>query len=40
MAQVVTVSLTNVSDSTGNFSSAVSASMAVLVGDTSGNGLV
>jgi hypothetical protein len=39
-AQVVTVSLSNISDSTGNFSSAVSASMGVLVGDTNGDGFV
>jgi hypothetical protein len=32
-AQVITMNLTNVSDSVGNFSSAVSASMAVLIGD-------
>ncbi len=32
-AQLITVSLTNVTDSVGNFSSAVSASMGVLVGD-------
>jgi hypothetical protein len=39
-AQTITVSLTNVTDSAGNFSSAVSASMAVLVGDTNGDGFV
>jgi len=39
-AQVITVSLTNVSDSIGNFSSAVPASMGVLLGDTSGDGVV
>ena len=39
-AQTITVSLTNVTDSVGNFSSAVSASMSVLVGDVNGNGLV
>jgi hypothetical protein len=32
-AQVITVSLSNVTDSSGNFSSAVSASMGVLLGD-------
>ena len=32
-AQVITVSLTNVTDSAGNFSSPVSASMGVLIGD-------
>jgi hypothetical protein len=39
-AQIVTVSLTNVSDSVGNFSSAVSASMGVLVGDVNASGVV
>jgi hypothetical protein len=39
-AQVVTVSLSNVTDSAGDFSSAVSASMGVLVGDTNGDGFV
>jgi hypothetical protein len=39
-AQVITVSLTNVRDSVGNSSSAVSAPMAVLVGDVTGNGTV
>ena len=39
-AQVITVSLTNVTDSVGNFSSAVSASMGVLLGDVNGNRLV
>lgn len=33
-AQVITVSLTNVQDTAGNFSSAISASMVVLIGDT------
>jgi trimeric autotransporter adhesin len=37
-AQYITVSLTNVADSVGNFSSAVSASMGVLLGDVNGNG--
>jgi hypothetical protein len=32
-AQVITVSLTNVSDAAGNVSSAISASMGVLLGD-------
>jgi uncharacterized repeat protein (TIGR03803 family) len=39
-AQAITVSLTNVSDSAGGFSSIVSASMKVLVGDTNGDGFV
>jgi len=39
-AQVVSVSLANVKDSAGNFSSAVSASMGVLLGDTSADGVV
>ena len=39
-AQVITVNLTNVTDSAGNFSSSVSASMAVLIGDTNGDGFV
>jgi hypothetical protein len=39
-AQVITVSLSNVSDSAGDFSSAIRASMAVLVGDTNGDGFV
>jgi hypothetical protein len=38
--QVITVSLSNVTDSTGNFSSSISAAMGVLVGDTTGNGAV
>ena len=38
--QVITVSLSNISDSAGDFSSAVSASMGVLVGDTNGDGFV
>jgi hypothetical protein len=36
-AQTITVSLTNVTDSTGDFSSAISASMGVLVGDVNGS---
>jgi hypothetical protein len=39
-AQIITVSLANVTDSVGNFSGAISASMAVLVGDTNGDGFV
>jgi hypothetical protein len=39
-AQVITVSLTNVRDSIGNFSSAASASMGLLLGDVNGNGVV
>ena len=40
-AQVVTISLNNVhDDSTGNFSSAVPASMGVLLGDTTADGFV
>jgi hypothetical protein len=39
-AQVLTVSLSNVTDSAGNFSSAVSGSMGVLIGDTNGDGFV
>src|SRR5207253_5664542 len=39
-AQVITVSLTNVTDSASNFSSAVSASMGVLIGDTTADGSV
>jgi hypothetical protein len=39
-AQRITVSLSNVTDSAGNFSSAVSASMGVLIGDTTGDGFV
>jgi hypothetical protein len=39
-AQRIAVSLTNVTDSMGNSSSTVSASMGVLVGDVSDNGVV
>jgi hypothetical protein len=39
-AQVITVSLTNVADSAGNFSSAVSAQMGVLLGDVNASGRV
>jgi hypothetical protein len=38
--QTVTVTLTNVHDAAGNSSSAVSASMGVLLGDTTANGVV
>ena len=36
-AQTIGVSLNNVRDSAGNFSSTISASMAVLIGDTTNN---
>jgi hypothetical protein len=39
-AQVITVSLSNVSDSAGNFSGTVSASMGVLLGDTTADRFV
>jgi hypothetical protein len=39
-AQVITVSLTNVNDSSGNNSPSVPISMGVLLGDTTGNGTV
>jgi hypothetical protein len=39
-AQYVTVTLSNVTDSVGNFSSAVSATMGVLLGDVNATGLV
>jgi hypothetical protein len=39
-AQTITVALTNVNDSAGNSSSAVSASMGVLVGDVNASGVV
>lgn len=39
-AQVVTVTLSNVSDSVGDFSASISASMRVLVGDVNTSGLV
>jgi hypothetical protein len=39
-AQVITVSLANVTDSAGNFSSAVSATMGVLIGDVNASGVV
>jgi hypothetical protein len=39
-AQTITVTLSDVTDSAGNFSNAVSASMSVLIGDTTGNGAV
>ena len=39
-AQVITVSLSNVIDSTGSSSAAVEGSMAILIGDTNGDGFV
>ena len=39
-AQLITVSLSSVSDAVGNFSSTVSATMGVLVGDTNADGFV
>jgi len=39
-AQTIAISLANVADSSGNFGSIVSASMGVLIGDTTGNGEV
>src|ERR1700730_2889490 len=36
-AQVITISLSNVSDSAGNFSSAVSVPMGILIGDVNGS---
>jgi hypothetical protein len=39
-AQTITVSLSNVADSSGDFSSAVSASMGVLLGDVNASGRV
>ncbi len=39
-AQYITVNLANVTDSAGNSSSAVSASMGVLIGDVNGSGVV
>jgi len=39
-AQVVTVTLTNVNDSAGNYSPAVAGQMGVLLGDTSADGVV
>jgi hypothetical protein len=39
-AQSITVSLTNVGDSVGNFSPAAAGSMKVLIGDTNGDGFV
>ncbi len=38
--QVLKLGLTNVTDSAGDFNSAVSTSMGVLIGDTTGNGAV
>jgi hypothetical protein len=39
-AQYITITLTNVTDSLGEFSSAVSATMGVLIGDVNGDGQV
>ena len=39
-AQAITVSLSNVTDSAGNFSSAISAQMGVLIGDVNASGVV
>jgi Dockerin type I domain/FG-GAP repeat len=39
-AQVITVGVSNVTDSVGNFSSTVSASMGILAGDTNGDSVV
>ena len=39
-AQIITVSLTNVSDSAGNSSASVSTSMGVLLGDVNQTGTV
>ncbi len=39
-AQVIIVSLSNVTDSAGNFSNTVSGQMGVLVGDVDGSGRV
>ena len=39
-AQRLTVTLTNVSDTTGNSSASIPATMGVLIGDTTGNGSV
>jgi len=39
-AQYITVSLSNVTDSAGNFSSAMSAQMGVLIGDVNASGVV
>src|SRR5207249_27646 len=39
-AQVITVGLADLTSSAGDFSSAVSVSMGVLIGDTTGNGAV
>jgi Beta-propeller repeat len=39
-AQYITVNLTNLTDSTGNFSSAASISMGVLIGDVNASGVV
>jgi hypothetical protein len=39
-AQTITLSLTNVTDSVGNFSSGIVGSMGVLIGDVNANGVV
>jgi hypothetical protein len=39
-AQIITVNLANVADSGGNVGSIVSASMEVLIGDTTGNAAI
>jgi hypothetical protein len=39
-AQIITVALTNVTDSAGDFSANVSGTMAVLIGDTNADGFV
>src|SRR5204862_5117883 len=39
-AQVITVSLISVTDSAGNFSSAIGAQMGVLIGDVNASGVV
>jgi Dockerin type I domain len=39
-AQVITMSLSNVADSAGNFSSAISVPMGVLIGDVNASGVV
>src|SRR5207244_7006016 len=39
-AQTLTVNLSNVADSSGNFSGMVSTSLGVLIGDTNGNRVV
>jgi len=39
-AQIITVSLANVTDSAGNSSGAIAATMAILLGDVNGSGVV